>query len=162
MSSPLKTMYYALIHSHLNYCSLITGCTSETNIKRVLTLQKKAIRTILNKKHNASTLPLFQALNILPFDKILTLNKNLFMHDFTYNCNPTFKNYWITNAERNLDIELRNNLNYFIPTPKYEGFKRFPLYNFAKSWNELNEMKFQNNRSIFKNWLKNHLLIPPP
>ncbi len=37
----LKSMYFALVHSHLLYCSLVVGCTSESNIKRVSILQKK-------------------------------------------------------------------------------------------------------------------------
>ncbi len=81
------------------------------------------------------------------------------MHDVTYNnANVTFSNIWTTNAARNPDIELRNNLDLYLPPPKFEGFKKFPLYNFAKSWNEIGDMRFQHNRSIFKNWLKNHFL----
>ncbi len=83
----------------------------------------------------------------------------MFMHDVAYNnSNCTFFNIWTTNAALNPELELRNNLDLFVPLPKFEGFKRFPLYNFAKNWNEIGDMRFQNNRSIFKHWLKNHLL----
>jgi hypothetical protein len=39
----LKTIYMALFHSHLVYCTNIISITSQTNINKILTVQKKAI-----------------------------------------------------------------------------------------------------------------------
>ncbi len=143
------------------YCSLITCCTSDFNIKRVLTLQKKAVRINVNEKINAHTQPIFQQLQILPFDQVLTLRKNLFMHDIMYtNLKPTFANTWTTNLNRNLPHGLRNNSDFFIVAPRFEGFKRFPFYGFAKSWNELGELKLCPIRNKFKKLLINQLLYP--
>jgi hypothetical protein len=44
----LKSLYYALIHPHLLYCSTILSCTSQSNITRIAKLQKKQSESLLN------------------------------------------------------------------------------------------------------------------
>jgi hypothetical protein len=39
----LKSLYYALIHSHLSYCPVITSCASNKNIKKISVIQKKPL-----------------------------------------------------------------------------------------------------------------------
>jgi hypothetical protein len=41
----LLTLYYALVHSHLTYCF---GCANQHNIRKITSIQKKAISTIIN------------------------------------------------------------------------------------------------------------------
>ncbi len=74
----------------------------------------------------------------------------------------TFNNFWNFNQNRNIGHELRNNLDLIIPRPNFEGFKRFPAYDFATIWNNVGEMKFQTNYSIFKHWLNDNLLPQLP
>jgi hypothetical protein len=92
-ANSLRKLYSSLFHSHLLYCSNILSCTSQSNINKILTLQKKAIRVITNSPHSAHTGPLFSSTRILPFDKLLTYNRLLFMHSIAYNYSPkTFNN----------------------------------------------------------------------
>jgi hypothetical protein len=44
----LKSLSFALVHTHLTYCPIIMRCTSKSNINRILKVQKKAIRIITN------------------------------------------------------------------------------------------------------------------
>jgi hypothetical protein len=70
-------------------------------------MQKKAIRLISNSKYNAHINPLFAENGVLPFDKLITLNRLLFMHSIAYNYAPqTFSNTWLTNAERNIQVRI--------------------------------------------------------
>ena len=62
----LTTLYNSLILPHFQYSILIWGSQS----KKLLKLQKKAIRVITNSKYNAHTNPLFKKLNLLTLDKI--------------------------------------------------------------------------------------------
>jgi hypothetical protein len=39
----LKTLYFALFHPHILYCLPVFSCTSSKNIKKIATLQKKAV-----------------------------------------------------------------------------------------------------------------------
>ncbi len=155
----LRTLYFSLFQSHLLYCNIIFNCCSQTNINRILTLQKKAIRTITNSNYNAHTQPLFSKLNILPFDKLLTLNKSTFIHSIYHkNHHRSFQNTWILNQQRDLEHTLRNQNLFQLPFPRTEQFKKSPLYFLPKAWNDLpDEIKCQENPYTFKIALKDHL-----
>ena len=78
-SNVLKLIYFALIHSHLNYCNHIWGNTYATHIDRLHVLQKKSIRNITKSSMFSHTIPLFKSLNILPLQKMVILNSLIFM-----------------------------------------------------------------------------------
>jgi hypothetical protein len=44
------------------------------------------------------------------------------------------------------------------PNPHIEQFKKSPLYSFAKWWNDLNDIKLQQNKKTFQIALKDYLL----
>ncbi len=89
LSTPaLKSLYYALIHSHLTYCPIIISITNTKNRKRIETVQKKAIRLISKSRYNAHTGPLFKQHNILSHDKIILQSKLHLMHAVEYNYAP--------------------------------------------------------------------------
>ena len=48
-SKSMLSIYYSLFHSHLLYCVNILGCSSNTNIKRILLLQKKPLGWLLEQ-----------------------------------------------------------------------------------------------------------------
>jgi hypothetical protein len=64
----------------------------------------------------------------------------------------SYNETWISNRMRNLNIQLRNADNLFIPAHHMATVKRFPLFNFPKIWNEALDIK--NNPSILV-FLKN-------
>jgi hypothetical protein len=155
----LKTIYMALFHSHLLYCTNIISITSQSNINKILTVQKKAIRTITNSAYNAHTNPLFQQLRILPFPSIIKFRKLLFMHSVYNNyCNETLSNIWTKNEHRRTEHNLRNVNDFLLPQPRIELFRKFPAYSFASTWNSLGDLKFQPNPITFKLSLEDELL----
>jgi hypothetical protein len=119
-------LYFSLFHCHLTYCPIVLSITSKSNIAKILKLQKKAIRIVCNAKNNAHTNNLFYEQGILPFDKIIKLNKLMFMHAIAYNYNiESFNNIWHTNQHRNLDMELRNVNEFILPLARRELSKNF-------------------------------------
>jgi len=82
----LKTIYYSLIHSHLNYGILCWGW----NNKQVATLQKKAIRVVTNSKYNAHTEPLFKKMRILKFQDIIYQKLYKFFHRYLTKLLPDY------------------------------------------------------------------------
>ncbi len=107
----LRTLYFSMFHPHLLYCSIIVSCAPQTALNKISTLQKKAIRIITKSKSLAHTPPLFLDTNILPFEKLLTLNKLLFMHTIAYNdAHSSFNDIWPTNNNRANDYNLTLNL----------------------------------------------------
>ncbi len=156
----LKKLYFSLFHSHLLYCSNIFGCTSQSNINKILVLQKKAIRIMTMSSYSAHTGPLFLSNNILPFDKLLSFNKLMFMHSVGYNYSPpAFDNTWMINAERNTGHHLRNQDIFTLPNVRIEQFRKFPLYALPLEWNNLSDnIRLQHNGTTFKIALFDHLL----
>ena len=57
----LKSLYLALVHSHLIYGIQILGGAANKYINDIVLLQKKAVRIICNAKYNAHTEPLFKS-----------------------------------------------------------------------------------------------------
>lgn len=68
---PVKRIIYnTLFMSHVNYCFLVWGSTTQTNIQKINVLQKKAVRHIANTDYLAHTEPLYKRLNIIPIPKL--------------------------------------------------------------------------------------------
>jgi len=147
----LRSLYFALIHSHLKYCPIILSTLNDKNTKRIAKIQKKAIRIITSSNYNAHTAPLFLEHKILPFVKILKMAKLQFMHSVYYEYAPSsFSNTWTLNNERNLNQNLRNDDLYMLPNPRIELFKKLPMYSLPYEWNNSGVLKYYANVSIFK------------
>ena len=80
----LKTIYNALIQPHINYGVLLWG----KNNKRILKLQKWAVRAITCSKYNSHTDPIFKKLNILKVDDIYKLTALKFYYKYNNNLLP--------------------------------------------------------------------------
>ena len=162
----LKSLYVAFIQSNLLYCSSIVGCTSKTNIQKIVKIQKKAIRVVTKSKYNDHTSPLFLRLNLMNYENIISYNRLVFMHSIEYNYAPTsFNGVWPKNTSRNNDYNLRNNDDFTLKPVRIELFKRIPLYSFALEWNSIGDLKLQHNKITFQIALKYYLINetdPPP
>jgi hypothetical protein len=143
-TSCLLTLYYALVQSHLNYCSTIYGSATKTRLQKLVLKQKQAIRIISNADFRANTSPLFRRHQILPLNDLIKFNNLKFMHGFYFNTLPfSFREMWLTNRERNPNnIRLRNAEDLFVPTHNYVTLKRLPLFNFPTLWNAEGPHKF--------------------
>jgi hypothetical protein len=58
------TLYYSLIYSHLNYCTMLWGSASKTALSKLLLLQKRAVRIIDNFDYRSHTDPLYKKYNL--------------------------------------------------------------------------------------------------
>ena len=69
----LYTLYYSLVYTYLYYCACVWGLTYHSNLKRLVTLQKRAVRTISRSAFDAHTDPIFKSLKLLKFENIVFL-----------------------------------------------------------------------------------------
>ena len=70
---------------------LIISSGQKTQLSRITTMQKKAIRIICGTSYNAHTDELFKTLRILPFSDLITEARLKFMHTVTFNyCHESF------------------------------------------------------------------------
>jgi exonuclease III len=160
----LLTLYYSMIHCHLIYGLNIWSCANKTNLKPLITIQKRAIRTISNSKYNDHTEPIFKKLSILSVDHLIQYSRLLFMHNYSLNKLPvSFNNTWLTNFERRgleNQHQLRNQEEFHVPMARTKTTERMPLHIMPLTWNNLEilELKYEQNSNIFKKELKKSLL----
>jgi hypothetical protein len=154
----LRTLYFSLFHSHLLYCLPLYACTSTKNLNRLKVLQKKVIRTICNVAYNEHTDPLFKMLNIKPIEKLIFCTQSTLMHSIVHKYSPpALHDMWILNNQRNLDRELRNEQDIYMPRASSERVKKLPLFAFATLWNNLPYEKTYANVITFKYWLDDYI-----
>ena len=156
----LKTLYFAMVHSHLVYCINIYSCANTTNMNKLRIKQKQAIRTICNAGFREHTAPLFTQLRILPIDQLIKLCILKFMHSFQHNVLPlSFRETWITKRARNPNRELRNASDLYIPSHNFATLKRLPLFNFPSIWNTIGMEKNNPRQHLFIKQQRNMLLL---
>ena len=92
---PLKArlqIYHSFIQSHLNYCSVVWGFSCNANIEKLLTLQKKGLRSVMpgyvtyfykNGVMPTGTKSFFKKYNILTVQSVIAKNTLLYMIKIT-------------------------------------------------------------------------------
>ena len=56
----LSTLYNSMILPYIYYCSLDWGCTYKSNLKRIVILEKRALRIVSKPRYDAHTDPIFK------------------------------------------------------------------------------------------------------
>ena len=110
----LKTIYSALVQPHLNYGILLWG----KNIKRILKLQKWALRAITSSKFNAHTDPLFIELKLLKVQDIYKLSILKFFYKYKNDQLPSYFNGMFDSIYPKHDYETRQR-----ETPVVAGYR---------------------------------------
>ena len=154
----LRCLYFALVHSHLTYGIHVWG--NSMTIKKIITLQKRAIRTINKVWYRSHTEPLFKSNQILKFEDMYTLQISLFVYDLNNDLLPkSFRNLLSQYClARHGIITRQNNL---IPQsrPRTTFSSKLPKHNFTRIWNKTGStLAHGKNRLTFKRLLKNSYL----
>ena len=56
----LSTLYNSMILPYIYYCNLDWGCTYKSNLKRIVILEKRALRIASKPRYDAHTDPIFK------------------------------------------------------------------------------------------------------
>lgn len=125
--STLKTIYFSFIHSHISFGIALYGSTSIDNLNRVLVLQKRAIRIMLNldwhesaREHFAS-LGIFTVYSLYIFEIILCVKKNL------HNLTSVGHNHSYNTRGCNKIATESHKLKFFNKKPNHIGIKYYNL-----------------------------------
>lgn len=95
----LRTLYFTLVHPHLNYGCVLWGSTYKKHLNTLSILQKKAIRIVCHSKYNATTSPLFKKVKIAKFEDIYNIEVNQLMFKVSNKSLPKpLLKYFVTNA----------------------------------------------------------------
>ena len=82
------TLYYSLIHPHLNYCNLIWASNYSTILHPLLILQKRFLRVALYLPFNTHTEPIFKQLKILRVHEINFFHAGILMYKLDHHMLP--------------------------------------------------------------------------
>ena len=97
-TASLRILYYSLIYPCLIYCVSVWGLTYNSNIKRIVTFQKKAIRIVAKVPFDSHTDPIFRDLEVLKFSNVVLFHLAKFMFFFSKGLLPNLFNDMFTLA----------------------------------------------------------------
>lgn len=156
----LMMLYHALIGSHLNFGVEVWGGTSQTNLKKLYILQKRALRYITNSKSREHSAPLFKQVKCLDIYQLYQLSLATLVYSAREKLAPVFINNLFTNTNQVHSYPTRFSHNCLYLTDRHTHMKEVTVsVAGTKLWNSLNPMLFQcNNINFFRNKFKRQLL----
>lgn len=88
-------LYYTLIHPFLSYCNMIWASNYISRLRRLITIQKRAVRVISGSGYSIPSALLFQQFGILQLDQIKITQICEFIFKYNMHLLPTiFDNYF--------------------------------------------------------------------
>ena len=159
----LSKIYYAFIHSYLNYGLIIWGATPASNLSKLCRIQNKALRVITGTGWREHAPPLYATQKILQLSKLITYSVAKFMHKFTNKKLPATFNHFFTAVAKIHSRYTRNSTKpnqYFIPFFHTSRSQRTIKFRGAKTWNavpnDLKRVNFYHFKLKFKQYLLNN------
>ena len=157
----MNTLYYSLILSYLQYCTLLWANTYSTCLNKLRILQKKAIRIIMQSHYLAHTDPLFSKLKLLKLDGLYKhqLGIYIYMYKSTKGLFPDSMSSMVIPMHNVHDHNLRNQNGYYIQHVTTNIGKFTIHYTGPVFWNTLPEqLRDAVSENQFKSKLKDFLL----
>lgn len=142
-----KLIYFSLIESYIRYSIVLWGSSSKSNLKRIFTIQKRAIRYMTKLKHMETHKHKFLELQILTVPSLYMYEVILFVKE--HNLIQSHQHSYST-RNREINPSLQHSSKIFETKPSYIGVKYF-----TQLPQELKEIK---DVVKFKNKLKSYLL----
>ena len=150
----LKTLYYSLLHPHLNYCLTAWGGAPQSTLKPLITFQKKVIRIMTFSSYDHPSSELFIKLGILPLNQLYNLNLSTLMYKMHHNQITGKYNMIPIDKLHSYNTRYSKNKNY------YNSFN-LGLGNFSskgiKIWSKLSAEIKQLPLHLFKKKLRQYL-----
>ena len=145
--SALKSLYFALIQSRLQYG--IEAWGNSICIHKLAIIQKRAIRIINKIPHRHHTDPLFKSNGIIKFTDLYKLHVYLFMFDLTHRQLPvSFDGYITMGNETNYNVITRQHYLLYKTRPRNTLSSKLPSHKFANIWNHLDQTLQRSNSKI--------------
>ena len=91
----LRTIYFAIFDSHINYANLICGQNLYA-VNRIVILLKKALRIMNFQSRDSHSGPLFKSNHILKFEDKILIENILFINKSFNNLLPPIFKSWFT------------------------------------------------------------------
>ena len=162
-NSALKMLYNSLLLPYIQYGLVIWGGAKGANMKRVVAIHKKAVRTITKSWFRSHTEPRMKSLNILNINDLYKQQTATFIYDSVHEGLPEGLGDIFTLRRENVDYSLRSTTideltvetkSYTVKHSKKGFFSRAP-----ETWNGISrETRSIGQRNTFKKSLKREFL----
>jgi hypothetical protein len=155
----LKLLYYSLVHSHLNYGTILWGAAYRYRLHKLEIIQKRCIRNVCNASYNAHSDPLFKRLAI---PKLIDVNKIQlckFMFCYIHEQLPTpLLTIFATNVEIH-NYKTRRQFDPHVQMRHSSNIAKTFIHQSPKLWLELPiVIKSSNTAKSFSNRLTKYLI----
>ena len=142
----LLTLYFSLFHSHLSY-SVNSWAVNINQCKRILNLQKKAVRLITFSEFDAHSLPLFTQLRILSFNDFVKYSNIIFIFNLLNTNLPV-------PLHKTFDVNYMTQICRFRPRRTKTGILRQPKVSTVRFGNH--SLRYQSivSWNILQNYIK--------
>jgi len=152
-----KTGYYCIIHTFYLYCCIIWGSCYSVSEDKLITFQKRSARIILDKDYITPSTKLLTELNWTTFPGRVLYQKVIAMYKIENNICPDYhKNHKAYTSEFNSrDTRSSISVQFYIPKPNSELFRRSFMYSVVVIWNGL---PYDVNAAISANSFKSRYL----
>ena len=112
---PCAPCIIGLVYPYLTYCVSVWGSTYQSNLNRIIILQKKIIRIISKVSFDAHTSVLFREQEILKLSDIYLYQIGKFMYLFKRGLLPNYFGDMFTLASQIHSYNTRNSSLFYIP-----------------------------------------------
>ena len=151
----LKLFYFGHVQPHIDYCSSIWGHCCDSYKKHLSSLQRRAIKLILNINvpRGSNIDNLFKELHILPLEKRFNYNDSVLVFKIFHNLSPGYLNNILSQKLYFID-----DIRFHMPKTKLDIFKMSFSYQGPRSWNDLpHTIRNTDNLMRFKRILSDYI-----
>ena len=155
----LKSIYFSLVHSYINYANVVWASTNRTKLKKILSKQKQAARIMSFEDRSTHARPLMKELNILNVYQINILQNLLFMFKVKNNMAPRVFNRNFCPVDHAYPTRFSAN-SFQIPENKLNLTRFSTAFRGPSLWNNFlteNEKSYT-SLNFFKNKIKEKIL----
>jgi hypothetical protein len=152
----LVSLYYSFIYPYLTYCVCVWGNAGISTISPIISLQNRAVKTIVSASKLSSPDPIYKKLNILKFQDIYKMQVLLFIYKFRNNILPPICNTFFTVNSSIHDHRTRQHNDFHPPLCRTETRKKSLQYSGCILWNNLDKSfkTVYGSLNLFKNAIK--------
>ena len=137
------------------YGVLAWGNARSSALRKTITLQKRAVRTINRAAFNSHTDPLFNRSRILKISDLYQYQVLLFMYDFVHHNLPrSFDDSFHYNYEIQNVHQTRQSGQLYIPRCQSNFAGKLPLFTFPDVWKKWSSSIPNGSRMQFRNYIK--------
>ena len=159
--SALRNLYHSMIHPHLLYGITVWGNAFDKHLKRLATLQNKAVKLISGAQWRDHVTPSYLKLQILKLNDLYLYEVAKLMHNHSRKKLPTSLSTFFAPVKTIHTRSTRlasSELNLYLPRYKSQKLQKSFKYQGVKIWNSVPQDLKQLPFNRFKTKYKKHLL----